>query len=35
MRARGRRKDKKAEQMIGVLKLDFLFESENGIRAEG
>lgn len=27
--------DKKTEQMIGVLKLDFLFESEVGIRAEG
>lgn len=27
--------DQKTEQMIGVLKLDFLFESETGIRAEG
>lgn len=27
--------DKKAEQMVGVLKLDFLFESDIGLRAEG
>ena len=27
--------DKKNETMIGVLKMDFMFESENGICVEG